>query len=134
VADLSPASLSRDGSTIPSCPGTLPSAPVTAVRNIVKLGASMSKRFRSLRDGSCYNPRMTLMTATYELQERLKPEHFRSLGEFSNTYGLQKFRYDEKKNLLHFDYDASRLTDNVVESVLRQARIPVLRKLEPARQ
>jgi hypothetical protein len=76
--------------------------------------------------------RMTLMTATYELQERLKPEHFRALGEFSNTYGLQKFRYDEKKNLLHFDYDASRLTDNVVESVLRQARIPVLRRLEPA--
>jgi hypothetical protein len=79
-------------------------------------------------------PRMTLMTATYELQERLKPEHFRELGEFSNTYGLQKFRYDEKKNLLHFDYDASRLTDNVVESVLRQARIPVLRRLEPAPQ
>ena len=77
---------------------------------------------------------MTLMTATYELQERLKPEHFRALGEFSNTYGLQKFRYDEKNNLLHFDYDASRLTDNVVESVLRQARIPVLRKLESARQ
>jgi hypothetical protein len=76
--------------------------------------------------------RMTLMTATYELQERLKPEHFRTLGEFSNTYGLQKFRYDEKKNLLHFDYDASRLRDNVVESVLRQARIPVLRRLEPA--
>jgi hypothetical protein len=78
--------------------------------------------------------RMTLMTATYELQERLKPEHFRALGEFSNTYGLQKFRYDERKNLLHFDYDASRLTDNVVESVLRQARIPVLRRLEPAPQ
>ena len=78
--------------------------------------------------------RMTLMTATYELQERLKPEHFSALGEFSNTYGLQKFRYDEKKNLLHFDYDASRLTDNVVESILRQARIPVLRRLEPAPQ
>jgi len=79
-------------------------------------------------------PGMTLMTSTYELQERLKPEHFRALGEFSNTYGLQKFRYDEKNNLLHFDYDASRLTDNVVESVLRQARIPVLRRWEAARQ
>ncbi len=89
-------------------------------------------RLRSSR--TCYNLRMTLMTASYELQERLKPEHFRALGEFSNTYGLQKFRYDEKLNLLHFDYDASRLTDNVVESVLRQARIPVLRRLEPARQ
>jgi hypothetical protein len=76
---------------------------------------------------------MTLMTAAYELQERLTPEHFRALGEFANTYGLQKFRYDEKNNLLHFDYDASRLTDNAVESVLRQARIPVVRRLESAR-
>jgi hypothetical protein len=40
---------------------------------------------------------MTLMTATYELQERLKPEHFRSLGEFSNTYGLQNFAMTRKK-------------------------------------
>ena len=73
---------------------------------------------------------MTQMTATYELQSRLKPEHFRALGEFSNTYGIHKFRYDEGKNLLHMDYDASRLRETVVEHVLRQARIPVLRKVE----
>jgi len=71
------------------------------------------------------------MTVTYELQSRLKPEHFRALGEFSNTYGLHKFRYDQEKNQLHFDYDASRLREAVVENVLRQARIPVLRKVEP---
>jgi hypothetical protein len=74
---------------------------------------------------------MTQMTVTYELQTPLKPEHFRALGEFANTYGLHKFRYDEEKNLLHMDYDASRLRDAVVEHVLRQARIPVLRKVEP---
>ena len=71
------------------------------------------------------------MTVTYALQSRLKPEHFRALGEFSNTYGLHKFRYDQEKNQLHFDYDASRLREAVVENVLRQARIPVLRKVEP---
>jgi hypothetical protein len=74
---------------------------------------------------------MTQMTVTYELQGRLKPEHFRALGEFSNTYGLHKFRYDEEKNQLHFDYDASRLRETVVENVLRRARIPVLRRVEP---
>jgi hypothetical protein len=74
---------------------------------------------------------MTQMTVTYELQERLKPEQFRALGEFSNTYGLRGFRLDEKTNLLHIDYDASRLQNNTVEHVLRLARIPVLRKLEP---
>ena len=74
---------------------------------------------------------MTQMTVTYELQGRLKPEQFRALGEFANTYGLKGFHVDEKTNRLHIHYDASRLQDNVVEHVLRHARIPVLRKLEP---
>jgi hypothetical protein len=74
---------------------------------------------------------MTLMTMTFELQDRLKPDQFRSLGAFANTYGLHKFHYDEKNNRLLVDYDASRLRESVVEHVLRQAGIPVLRKLEP---
>jgi hypothetical protein len=73
---------------------------------------------------------MTLMTVTYELQDRLNPAQFRTLGEFSNTYGLHKFRYDEKTNRLMFDYDASRLRETIVEHVLRQSRIPVLRRVE----
>lgn len=75
---------------------------------------------------------MTFMTVSYELQDKLRPEQFRALGNFANTYGLQKFRFDEKTNLLHFDYDASRLRDTVVEHVLREARIPVLRRVPNA--
>ena len=75
---------------------------------------------------------MTMMTMTFELQDRLKPEHFRALGEFANTYGIHKFRYDVESNQLSVDYDASRLRETVVEHVLRQARIPVMRKLELA--
>lgn len=75
---------------------------------------------------------MTFMTVSYELQHALGPDDFRALGRFANTYGLQKYRFDEKTNHLHFDYDASRLNESVVEHVLRQARIPVLRKLPPA--
>ena len=75
---------------------------------------------------------MTFMTVTYELQDRLKPEQYSALGQFANTYGLQRFRFDEKTNLLHFDYDASRLRETVVEHVLRDARIPVLRRVTPA--
>jgi hypothetical protein len=74
---------------------------------------------------------MTFMTATYELQRPLKPQQYRALGQFANTYGLQSFSFDEKTNYLHFQYDASRLRDSVVESVLRQARIPVLRRVMP---
>lgn len=75
---------------------------------------------------------MTFMTVIYELQDKLRPEQFRALGNFANTYGLQKFRFDEKTNLLHFDYDASRLRETVVEHVLREARIPVLRRVPNA--
>jgi hypothetical protein len=74
-------------------------------------------------------PVMTYMTVTYELQDPLKPEHFLALGRFANTYGLQTFRFDEKTNRLHFEYDASRLRETVVEHVLREARIPVLRRV-----
>ena len=74
---------------------------------------------------------MTFMTVTYELQDPLKPEQFRALGQFANTYGLQRFRFDEKTNRLHFDYDASRLRETVLEHVLRDARIPVLRRVLP---
>ncbi len=75
---------------------------------------------------------MTYMTVTYELQNALKAEQFRALGQFANTYGLQRFRFDEKTNRLHFDYDASRLRETVVEHVLREAKIPVLRRVAQA--
>jgi hypothetical protein len=72
---------------------------------------------------------MTYMTVTYELQEPLRPEHFRTLAGFANTYGLQRFHWNEEKNQLQFDYDASRLRETVVENVLRRAFIPILRRL-----
>jgi len=80
----------------------------------------------------CYNAAMTYMTVTYELQNALKAEQFRALGQFANTYGLQRFRFDEKTNRLQFDYDASRLRETVVEHVLREAKIPVLRRVAQA--
>jgi hypothetical protein len=73
---------------------------------------------------------MTLMTVTYELQKPLRPEHLQALAKFSNTYGLHRF-WIEGTSRLHFDYDASRLKETEVEHVLREARIPVLRRVQP---
>src|ERR1700757_4453956 len=95
--------------------------------------ASLFNTRSTLRHPSQLNviiSRMTLMTVTYELQDRLNPAQFRTLGEFSNTYGLHKFRYDEQTNRLMFDYDASRLQETVVEHVLRRSRIPLLLRIE----
>ncbi len=72
---------------------------------------------------------MTLVEITYELQSSLQPDQLRALGAFSNTYGLRRFRVDEEKKLLSFEYDASRLKETEVAHVLRQARIPVVRRV-----
>jgi hypothetical protein len=78
-----------------------------------------------------YNSRMTLMEITYELQSPLTAEQMQALGRFANTYGLRRFRVDEKTNHLSFEYDASRLKETEVAHVLRQASIPVLGRVEP---
>jgi|GEM_PF-745672 len=79
----------------------------------------------------CYNRCMTLMEITYELQSPLNADQLRALGSFANTYGLRRFRVDEKNSRLSFEYDASRLKETEVAHVLRQARIPVLGRVEP---
>ena len=78
----------------------------------------------------CYNRAMTLIEITYELQSQLQPEQLRALAAFANTYGLRRFRVDEAANRLSFEYDASRLKETEVEHVLRQAKIPVLRRVD----
>jgi hypothetical protein len=72
---------------------------------------------------------MTLVEITYQLQSPLGQDQLRSLGAFANTYGLRRFRVDDAKNQLSFEYDASRLRETEVAHVLRQARITVTRKV-----
>ena len=74
---------------------------------------------------------MTLVEVTYELAAPLNLEQLRRLGEFANTYGLRRFHVDEEKNLLRFEYDASRLREIQVEHVLRAERIPVKQRVTP---
>src|ERR1700676_2086423 len=77
----------------------------------------------------CYNAGMTLVEITYELQSPLTQDQLRRLGEFSNTYGLPRFRFDESKKHLSFEYDASRLQDTQIAHVLGQATIAVARRV-----
>ncbi len=74
---------------------------------------------------------MTLLEITFELQAPLSPAQLAQLAAFANTYGLRKFRLDEARTRLTFEYDASRLKETQVANALRRAGIPILRKLEP---
>ena len=72
---------------------------------------------------------MTLLEITYELQSPLSYEQLQRLGEFANTYGLRRFRVDEKHNLLTLEYDASRLRETQVAHVLGKAGIPIVQRI-----
>ena len=72
---------------------------------------------------------MTLLEITYELHSPPTSEQLQRLGEFANTYGLRRFRVDEKQNRLTLEYDASRLRDTQVAHVLGKAGIPIVQRL-----
>ena len=76
---------------------------------------------------------MTLVEVTYELQSPLSEKQLYQLGEFSNTYGLRRFRLDDSKKQLSFEYDASRLRETQVAHVLSRAKIAIARRLNELR-
>src|SRR5258705_9218743 len=76
-----------------------------------------------------YNSRMTLLEITYELQSPLSHEQLQRLGEFANTYGLRRFRVDEKQKHLTLEYDASRLRETQVAHVLGKAGISIVQRV-----
>jgi len=83
----------------------------------------------ALLHGAAIISGMTLVEITYELQSPLTQDQLKRLGDFSNTYGLRRFRFDEAKKHLSFEYDASRLLEAQVAHVLGQATIAVTRKV-----
>jgi hypothetical protein len=72
---------------------------------------------------------MTLVEITYELQSPLTDDQLRHLGEFANTYGLRRFRFNDSREQLSFEYDASRLRETQVAHALGQAKIAVARRI-----
>jgi hypothetical protein len=86
------------------------------------------KETRNLAHG-WYNSAMTLVEVTYELQSPLSDDQLSRLGEFANTYGLRRFRLDDSRKQLSFEYDASRLRETQVTHALGQAKIAVARRI-----
>jgi hypothetical protein len=70
---------------------------------------------------------MTLVEITFELQSHLTAEQLRGLSEFANTYGLRRFRLNETKSLISFEYDASRLRQTQVVAALAGVNIAIKR-------
>ena len=74
---------------------------------------------------------MTKVTLYYDLTRPLGDEDFENIAQVHATYGMARVQVAPSLDKITVDYDASRLRESVVEHVLREARIPVLRKLDP---
>lgn len=72
---------------------------------------------------------MTLLEIRYALAAPLNNDQLKELAEFANTYGLRKFKLNDAKTELSFEYDASRLRETQVTHVLGQAKIAVAKRL-----
>jgi hypothetical protein len=72
---------------------------------------------------------MTLLEIRYALAAPLNPEQLSRLAEFANTYGLRKFRLNDARTELSFEYDASRLRETQVAHALVMAKIAISKKL-----
>ena len=47
----------------------------------------------------------------------------RALHEVREVYGIQRVRADDRSRAIHVEYDASRLTENDIAALLREAGI-----------
>lgn len=73
---------------------------------------------------------MTAIDVTYRYQGTLKPEHMRALSDAFEIYGVRRIDVDEANHLITVEYDATRMTNEIVASILRRCRIAVTEKVD----
>ena len=75
---------------------------------------------------------MTFLEVCYRYPGKLTAAQLRRLGELTGVYGLRRIRVEEDRNLIHVEFDASRLKETEALRVLRGAGIPLSEKVEIA--
>jgi hypothetical protein len=53
----------------------------------------------------------------------------RAIERLWEEYGIRRIRFDEPEHVIRIEYDATRLDENVIASLLRRAGIDVQEKL-----
>jgi hypothetical protein len=58
-------------------------------------------------------------------------DELRALSTLREVYGIRSLRFDEKNSSVTVEFDATRLTADNVESLLRNAGMDIAEKLSP---
>jgi hypothetical protein len=68
---------------------------------------------------------MTYLEIAYRYQTPPGEAELRAIDSVREVYGIQRIRFDEKERTVRVLFDASRLKDDAVAKLLRQAGINV---------
>ena len=70
-----------------------------------------------------------MLSVTYRYGRVPGLVEIRALAAARQVYGIWSISFDEPRHLLHLDYDASRLTEDDLAALVRNAGIDLLEKI-----
>jgi len=68
---------------------------------------------------------MTLLDVSFRYNLRPGEAEMRALNAARDVYGIRAIRIDEKEKTITVEYDASRLSDEQIESLMRRAGVDI---------
>lgn len=69
---------------------------------------------------------MTLIDVAFRYGEQPGETQMRAIGSVQEVYGIRHIAFNEKERTLRVEYDASRLSERAVASLVRSAGIDLL--------
>jgi hypothetical protein len=72
---------------------------------------------------------MTTLEVSYRYGQPLRGPEVRALSTLTEVYGIRRVQFDEKAQSVRVEYDASRLQEDSVSALLRQAGLDLKEKL-----
>lgn len=72
---------------------------------------------------------MTTVDAVFSYSTALTERMMRAVDDVREVYGIRRVRFNEEDRTVRVEYDATRLTEDGVASLLRRAGIDVEEKL-----
>src|SRR6476620_8610893 len=73
--------------------------------------------------------RMTQMDVSYRYANRPDESTMRAIDNLREVYGIRRISFNEKEQIVRVEYDASRLREPTVASLLRKAGLAIGEKL-----
>ena len=73
---------------------------------------------------------MTTVDVVYRYGTQPTEREAFALNEAREVYGIRKFTFDEKESTVRVEYDATRLDEPEVASILRRAGLDIKEKLQ----